>query len=61
MFDGDDALGRQLLDFLRPALFPVLDVGVHAYAEGAALVGGMLADWDFWGKREREGRDGYVR
>ena len=37
MLDGDGALGREGFDFRGAVLFPVLDVGVVADAEGAAL------------------------
>lgn len=37
VLDGDDTLGGQLLDFFLAVLFPVLDVGVVADAQGTAL------------------------
>ena len=37
MLDGDLAFCRQLFDFVLSVLFPILDVWVHADAEGTAL------------------------
>ena len=36
MLDGNGALGREFLDLRGAVLLPVLDVGVHADAEGTA-------------------------